>query len=433
MIKRVSRILRVTALAFVALVALLAAGLWLYLNHEELTARRRIPEVERYAVSVSELPVPQTARIVSLGEASHGNVEFQALKLSVFQRLVEEDGFRAFALEADFGEGLMVNDYIQGGEGTAKDVAARLSFPIYHTDQMTELIAWMRAYNDAAPPEDKLRFYGFDMQNTAESAKRVTAFCRERGIAGVNEALETILPLAGEDAALNAERALAIKQALGLLGEAITEQQTGGLDEAAEDALQAIRTLSQAMGTFETGSEGYYDYRDACMADNVQWITRREEQLAHGKVMLAAHNGHIARAGNGVTPMGELLAKGFAGEYTAIGTGFFTADVNISTSVMMTDTQERGVRHFCSADPLAYQARFFPEGMYALDFSSIPETSEALYRLIHEPMPMASIGEGYMWIWYLFPQTAYRPEQIPTELFDAMIYVDHAKPTEVWK
>lgn len=46
---------------------------------------------------------------------------------------------------------------------------------------------------------------------------------------------------------------------------------------------------------------------------------------------------------------------------------------------------------------------------------------------------MESVGEGYMWLWYLFPQSAYRPEQTPADQFDAMIYVDHAEPTEVWE
>lgn len=72
-----------------------------------------------------------------------------------------------------------------------------------------------------------------------------------------------------------------------------------------------------------------------------------------------------------------------------------------------------------------------PEKRYALDLSAIPAANEALYRMIRQPMPMASVGEGYMWIWYFFPQLTYRPEQTPSELFDAMIYVDHAKPTEV--
>lgn len=423
-------ILRCIAAALAALMALVIVCGWLYLNHKELSARRRIPEIEKYAMPVETLPIPETAQIVGLGEASHGNAPFQELKLTVFQRLVREYGFRAFALELDFGEGLMVNDYIQGGAGTAKEIAMRLSFSIYHTEQIAELIEWMRTYNAAAAPEDKLRFYGFDMQNTMESARRVIGFCEKQGISNIDAELAALSALTQAEASLDAERAQEIKQALRRIGDAIAEKQTDSLQKGA--VLQATRTLSQAMGTYEIDDAAYIAYRDSCMADNVAWIVRSEEEAGCGKLMIAAHNGHIARSHDRVSWMGALLHERFGDGYYAIGTGFFTADVNISTNFMITDTPKRGIHHFCSADPLAYQARFMPEKRYALDFSAIPATSEALYRMIREPMPMASVGEGYMWIWYLFPQNVYRPEQTPSELFDAMIYVDHAEPTEVW-
>lgn len=421
-------ILRRIAAALAAFMALAVVCGWFYLNHEELSARRRIPEIEEYAMPIEALPIPETAQIVGLGEASHGNVQFQELKLSVFQRLVKEYGFRAFALELDYGEGLMVNDYIQGGEGTAREMAMRLSFAIYHTEQIAALIEWMRTYNAAAEPEEKLRFYGFDMQNTMESAQRVIDFCEKQGISSIDAELASLSVLTQADASLNAERALEIKQALQRIGDAIAEKQTDSLQK--ETVLQATRTLTQAMDTYGIDAAAYIAYRDRCMADNVAWIVRQEEAAEHGKVMIAAHNGHIARSNDRLAWMGSLLHERFGDGYYAIGTGFFTADINISTNSMVTDTPERGIHHFCSADPLAYQARFMPEKQYALDFSAIPATSEA-YRMIHEPMPMASVGEGYMWIWYLFPQNVYRPEQTPGELFDAMIYVDHAEPTVV--
>ena len=56
-------------------------------------------EFLKYAASVSELTVPDEAQIVALGEATHGNKEFQQLRLKVFQVLVEKYGVRAFALE----------------------------------------------------------------------------------------------------------------------------------------------------------------------------------------------------------------------------------------------------------------------------------------------------------------------------------------------
>lgn len=111
---------------------------WLYLNHKELTAWRRIAEVEQYAVPVAALPIPEKARTVGLGEASHGCTEFQALKLTMLQRLVEEYGFRAFALELDFGEGLLVDEYIQGGDGRENRRAPELLDLPHETDRCAD-------------------------------------------------------------------------------------------------------------------------------------------------------------------------------------------------------------------------------------------------------------------------------------------------------
>ena len=108
--------------------------------------------------------MPEETKIVALGEATHGNREFQALKLEVFQVLVERYGVRALALEGDFGGCESVNRYIHGGGGTARDAVAAIGFAIYRTQEMEDLVSWMRTYNETAPEGQDLRFYGFDMQ-----------------------------------------------------------------------------------------------------------------------------------------------------------------------------------------------------------------------------------------------------------------------------
>ena len=137
-------------------------------------------EYAKYAKSVSDIKVPENTRIVALGEATHGNVEFQELKLDVFKVLVENYRVRAFTLEGDFGGCEVVNRYINGGDGTARDAAEAIGFAIYRTEQMEELITWMREYNDVAPENDKLRFYGFDMQRVEYNHK----YLLEPGIMG---------------------------------------------------------------------------------------------------------------------------------------------------------------------------------------------------------------------------------------------------------
>ena len=72
-----------------------------------------------YAEPVETITVPESAKIIALGEATHGNAEFQQLKLEVFKQLVKKNGVRAFALEGDCGGCEQVNRYIHGGEGTA--------------------------------------------------------------------------------------------------------------------------------------------------------------------------------------------------------------------------------------------------------------------------------------------------------------------------
>lgn len=126
-------------------------------------------EFAKYAASVSELTVPDEAQIVALGEATHGNKEFQRLRLDVLQVLVEKYGVRAFALEGDFGGCEAINRYIHGEGGTAAEALSATGFVIYRTEEMENLVEWMRDYNASAAQGDDLRFYGFDMQRRAYS------------------------------------------------------------------------------------------------------------------------------------------------------------------------------------------------------------------------------------------------------------------------
>ena len=72
-----------------------------------------VNEFKAYAKSVDEISIPQEYNIIALGEATHGNKEFQQLKLEVFKKLVEEHRVHSFALEGDFGGCEEVNQYIE--------------------------------------------------------------------------------------------------------------------------------------------------------------------------------------------------------------------------------------------------------------------------------------------------------------------------------
>ena len=108
------------------------------------------------------------ARIVSLGEATHGTREFFKLKHRILEFCVAELGFTVFVIEANFPETLAVNAYVLDGVGTAADALAGMRFWIWNTEEVLDLIEWMRWWNANNPR--KVKFYGFTMSYPAIAA-----------------------------------------------------------------------------------------------------------------------------------------------------------------------------------------------------------------------------------------------------------------------
>ena len=90
--KVIGKILKILGILLLALVLLLAAAdaAWIYVP--QIKAAKRIDDVDAYAAPVEALTVREGAGIIALGEATHGNAEFQRLRRDVLERLTEEYG-----------------------------------------------------------------------------------------------------------------------------------------------------------------------------------------------------------------------------------------------------------------------------------------------------------------------------------------------------
>ena len=75
---------------------------------------------------IGTISVSSDVQIVGLGEASHGVAQYHQMKLDVFKALVENNGCHTFIIEGDFGGALKVDQYINGGNGTAEEVVAEI-------------------------------------------------------------------------------------------------------------------------------------------------------------------------------------------------------------------------------------------------------------------------------------------------------------------
>lgn len=366
-------------------------------------------EFAKYAQPISEIAIPEKSRIVALGEATHGNSEFQELKLDVFKVMVEKYGVRAFAPEADAGACETANRYIHGGEGTAEEAAAALVFTIYRTGQMAELFSWMRAYNEVAAPGQDLRFYGFDMQSYEYSLGYLLEEAQRLGID---------VP--------DAQR-FETEDKFALYGEVRGELEA--LDGSADTGL-ALHLIDVLEQNYELGkaidSPEAYGTRDRFMAQNVLWVLAQEEARGNGRIFISGHNGHIERTGSygpDAKAMGAILADELGDAYYAIGTDFCEAEVNLP------DNGKRITHTFFSYDPLVKAAATNGLEVCWLDFARVPADSP-LRACIDEPVMMGSVGEGFSPLMYVLPQT-YRIKREPAGIYDSMIFVAHAHPISV--
>ena len=412
------------------------------LKFEELQAHREIKAVQAEMKPLSAEYIPENISILSIGEAAHGCKEMQELKLSVFKEMVEKRGFTAFALEADYGECAEINRYIQGGEGSAEEMVQKFAFPIYHTKEMAELISWMREWNASAPEEKKVRFYGFDMQDPEGSYAFLKEYSLSHKLTSEEEFAKNLDCIKDENFSLNKKNAgevIAFLDSLKEKAEKSPEEaekekrNTANEQEATDkqafkenqDFLMELNTVRQAAETW-VSKEDSSVLRDRDMEENVKKILEIEQKIGSGKLVISAHDGHIQKENPIYNSMGVLLTKDFGEAYYAIGTDVW----KVTDNIKVLGEAKRTVQSFVSVDPLTAQARFAKGKQYALYFSSITDEKSKVYQLIHTPIEMLQLGEGYSFLMRFIPNS-YRVKGDPVQRYDSMIYLYEGNPIEL--
>jgi erythromycin esterase-like protein len=114
------------------------------------------------------------ARVVLLGEASHGTHEFYRERARITQRLIEERGFHAVAVEADWPDAYRVHRWIKGIGEDASAMAALGSFQrfprwMWRNQDVVKFIEWLHRYNELQPSVRRVGFYGLDLYSLFSS------------------------------------------------------------------------------------------------------------------------------------------------------------------------------------------------------------------------------------------------------------------------
>ncbi len=269
------------------------------------------------------------ARVVALGEATHGTREFFQMKHRLVEFLVSEMGFTAFAIEANWPEALAVNDYVLHGTGDPKKALAGMHFWTWYTEETLDMIEWMRQWNSTH--ERKVKFYGFDMQYPDMAVRNVLAYLKtvdpeyaatlEPRLAEVS-ATQSVRDYPQAGGAVQEQTQAALGELAQRLDERRGEYSASSSDTDWQMARQNARIARQAEEKLRVPFAEGAQARDRYMAENVRWILDHEP--AGTRMVLWAHNGHVAASSSNAQgePMGSHLRRMFGDELVIVGFAF---------------------------------------------------------------------------------------------------------------
>ncbi|MEA2602258.1 MAG: erythromycin esterase [Acidobacteriota bacterium] len=258
------------------------------------------------------------ARIVSLGEDTHGTREFFQMKHRLVEFLASEMGFTLFAIEANMPEAYRMNDYVLTGKGDPRELLKGMYFWTWNTQEVLDMVEWMRAFNQSG--KGRIQFLGFDMQYPGVAAGIVNSFVAKAEPDYSREAGQNLTQVqTAIDALHHGGRNNGQLGPVADAARSVYEHLAGRRDaylarfprEDVDWAIQNARVVLQSVQYF-TGPT----YRDESMANNIEWIL---DQNPGEKIVLWAHNLHVGKQDE---QMGEYLAERYGRDMVVLGFAF---------------------------------------------------------------------------------------------------------------
>ena len=388
------------------------------------------------------------ARFVLLGEASHGTHEFYRARALITQRLIDEKGFNAVAVEADWPDAYRVNCYVRGvGDDRSADEALggfkRFPTWMWRNADVLAFVELLRAHNQAlAAGAPKVGFYGLDLYSLGASIEAVIDYLDSVDPEAARRARARYAcfdHLTEEPQAYGyATSSGRIEPCENAVIEQLLELQrrsaelAGGDGKVAEEeyfyAEQNARLAVNAEEYYRSmfrGRASSWNLRDQHMAETLDaLVAHLERDGAPAKVVVWEHNSHLgdARATEmgqgGEWNVGQLVRQRYDREAVLVGFSTYTGTVTAASD--WGDPPERkNVRPGLRG---SYEELFHQTGVanFLLRLRDRPDLHEEL----REPRLQRAIGVIYR------PETERLSHYFHTRLpeqFDAMIHFDQTR------
>jgi erythromycin esterase-like protein len=291
------------------------------------------------------------ARVVCIGEASHGTHEYYQWRAVLTRRLVQERGFDFVAVEGDWPDCHAVSHCVTGAEQAPQDPEEVLrSFErwprwMWANVEVLEFTRWLRAHNLALPKERRVGFFGLDVYSLWESLDAVLDYLRRHhpdDLQAAIQACQCLEPYAEDPQAYaRATRFVSAsceEPVVSLLGELLgSHASTETVSAAGSDAAFAAEQNARAV----VGAEAYYramvrggpdswNVRDRHMVDTLdRLLEHHQRRLGRpARAVVWEHNTHIGDArftdmqDAGMVNVGQLVRERYGeGQCALVGLG----------------------------------------------------------------------------------------------------------------
>jgi erythromycin esterase-like protein len=391
-----------------------------------------------------------TRRFVLIGEASHGTHEFYRERGRLTRRLIDECGFTAVAVEADWPDAYRVNRYVMGlsddpDADTALSDFRRFPAWMWRNRDVLQFVEWMRARNDAhAYPATKARFYGLDLYSLRASIEAVIGYLDRIDPAEARRARERygcFDHVGAEGQAYG--YALAYQAAIPCENEVVAQlvelrrrsdaylRRDGWVAEDelffAEQNARVVRNAEEYYQQMYRAEVSSWNLRDRHMAGTLDALVEHlDRRLGRTKVVVWEHNSHVgdaratAMSARGELNVGQLARQRYGHDCLLVG--FTTYDGRVTAASNWGDPPER--KHVRPALRGSHEARLHeisePRFWFATSDSDVRSSLEA-------PRLERAIGVIYR------PETERRSHYFDARLgdqFDAVIHFDRTRALE---
>jgi protein-L-isoaspartate(D-aspartate) O-methyltransferase len=280
------------------------------------------------------------ARVVLLGEATHGSSEFYRMRERISRELIERKGFSFVAIEGDWPDAARIDHYVRHAETAPSEWTAFARFPtwMWRNQEVRGFVDWLRASNASVNPDRRVAFHGLDLYSLFNSIRSILDYLDDvdPGSARVARQRYGCLtpwqsdPATYGHAALTGGYQTCEREVISMLKDLLQKRRAYAEHDGERflDAVQNARLVANAERYYRImyyGSRASWNLRDSHMFETLETLLSFRGPAS--KAIVWAHNSHVGdseateMASRGEYNIGHLCRQKFGDAAYSIGFG----------------------------------------------------------------------------------------------------------------